>query len=249
MIANYHSHSRWCRHGSGELEEYVKEGIRQGLTEMAVCEHIAAEPSLGPRMPWSQMPAYLADADRVISEYGDQIQLLKAFECEYFPEVMDRFLDLRDHQGVRCWILGQHESADHQIDYFQMKNRSQDVLRYTEDVLTGLRTGLFQILAHPDVVMVNYEKPDDQLMACMDRIFAECEKLGVAVEINANGLRRPTGYPNAEIWKLSRHYKLTTIISSDAHNPAALIDDAVRKAEQLADAWGITITEKLEFPL
>ena len=41
MISNVHSHSRWCRHGRGTLEEYVKEGLRCGLEEMAVCEHVA----------------------------------------------------------------------------------------------------------------------------------------------------------------------------------------------------------------
>ena len=81
----------------------------------------------------------------------------------------------------------------------------------------------------------------------MDRIFAECEKRNVAVEINANGLRRSAGYPNAKIWQLSKRCKLTTIISSDAHDPHDLVDGAVRQAEQLAADWGITVTPKLTF--
>ncbi len=48
MISNVHSHSRWCRHGRGTLEEYVKEGLRCGLEEMAVCEHVASERADGP---------------------------------------------------------------------------------------------------------------------------------------------------------------------------------------------------------
>ena len=66
------------------------------------------------------------------------------------------------------------------------------------------------------------------------------------MEINANGLRRPTGYPNREIWMLSKKYKLTTIISSDAHDPRCLVDDAVHQTEQMAAAWGIEITPKLK---
>ena len=69
----------------------------------------------------------------------------------------------------------------------------------------------------------------------------------MAVEINANGLRRSVGYPNAQIWELSKRYELTAIISSDAHDPRNLVDGAVRQAEQLAADWGITVTPKLTF--
>lgn len=247
MISNIHSHSRWCRHGRGTLEEYVKEGLRCGLEEMAVCEHVASERPMGPRMTWGEMPAFLAEADDVILRYGDQIPLFKALECEYFPEEMNRFADLRDHQNVKLWILGQHESADHRYDYFAMQDRDRETRQYTEDVIAALNTGFFQLLAHPDVIMVNYEQPTPLLLECMDRIFAECERRGVAVEINANGLRRSVGYPNAQIWNLSKRYKLTTIISSDAHDPRNLVDGAVRQAEQLAADWGITVTPKLTF--
>ena len=97
------------------------------------------------------------------------------------------------------------------------------------------------------MIMVNYEQPTPLLLECMDRIFAECERRGVAVEINANGLRRSVGYPNAQIWELSKRYELTAIISSDAHDPRNLVDGAVRQAEQLAADWGITVTPKLTF--
>lgn len=160
---------------------------------------------------------------------------------------MNRFAQLRDHQNVKLWILGQHESADHRYDYFAMQDRDRETMQYTEDVIAALNTGFFQLLAHPDVIMVNYEQPTPLLLECMDRIFAECEKRNVAVEINANGLRRSVGYPNAKIWQLSKRYKLTTIISSDAHDPRDLVDGAVRQAEQLAADWGIAVTPKLTF--
>lgn len=112
-------------------------------------------------------------------------------------------------------------------------------------MITGLNTGLFQILAHPDVVMVNFEKTTEYLLECMDQIFQVCQNKNIVVEINANGFRNRAGYPNAEVWQRSKKYNLTTIISSDAHNPTALVDQAVKQAEQLVKQWGIEITEKL----
>jgi hypothetical protein len=31
MIANYHTHTRWCRHGTGEIEDYISEAFNKGL--------------------------------------------------------------------------------------------------------------------------------------------------------------------------------------------------------------------------
>ena len=40
MKANYHTHTRWCRHGSGEIEDFVREAIKKGLDTLAVTEHV-----------------------------------------------------------------------------------------------------------------------------------------------------------------------------------------------------------------
>ena len=30
MIANYHTHTRWCRHATGEIEDYIQEAVLDG---------------------------------------------------------------------------------------------------------------------------------------------------------------------------------------------------------------------------
>ncbi|MFR9254528.1 MAG: hypothetical protein ACLVJ6_02810 [Merdibacter sp.] len=43
-------------------------------------------------------------------------------------------------------------------------------------MIAALNTGFFQLLAHPDVIMVNYEQPTPLLLE-HDRIFAECRRV------------------------------------------------------------------------
>lgn len=62
---------------------------------------------------------------------------------------MNRFAQLRDHQNVKLWILGQHESADHRYDYFAMQDRDRETMQYTEDVIAALNTGFFSCLPIP----------------------------------------------------------------------------------------------------
>ena len=46
MQANYHTHTRWCKHGTGEIEDYIEEAIRKGLTEIAITEHVPHKDTL-----------------------------------------------------------------------------------------------------------------------------------------------------------------------------------------------------------
>ena len=39
MIANYHTHTRWCRHADGEIEDYIQEALRRGLKALAITDH------------------------------------------------------------------------------------------------------------------------------------------------------------------------------------------------------------------
>ena len=40
MIANYHTHTRWCRHADGEIEDYIREALRRGLKALAITDHV-----------------------------------------------------------------------------------------------------------------------------------------------------------------------------------------------------------------
>jgi len=42
-LIDYHIHSKLCRHGEGDLEEYIKSAINKGFTEIGFCEHFPQE--------------------------------------------------------------------------------------------------------------------------------------------------------------------------------------------------------------
>ena len=49
MIANYHTHTRWCRHATGEIEDYIREAVRKGLRAVAITEHVPHSQNFDPR--------------------------------------------------------------------------------------------------------------------------------------------------------------------------------------------------------
>lgn len=241
MKTSYHSHSRWCRHGKGELEEYVLEAIKNNFELMALCEHTPDDNDpMGPRSPWSDYPAYLKEVERLENKYGDQIKLIRSFEAEYYPEMMDQYRKMKEEDNIQIWILGQHESAAHDLNYYHILDFDKEIRQYTDDLLAGIKTGFFDVLAHPDLMMLHQDKPSKLFLECMEELFQACEAYNVIVEINANGIRGHKGYPNKEVFEIAKKYNLKYIVSTDAHDPKDFYDDYVKQAEQFAKDMNIT---------
>ena len=242
MKYSYHSHTRWCNHADGEISDYIEEAVRQGFELFTICDHTPDDQNpFGPRASWQDLPAYLQAVQKAEEQYSGRIRLLRGFEAEYYPEMMHRYQELKDQNGFQVWILGQHESADHRLNYYHMKDLDAEIRQYTADLLDGLATGFFPVLAHPDLVILDCpgHRPVPVFLDCMRQLFAYCEAHQIVVELNANGFRGGKGYPCREVWEMSREYHLRYLISSDAHAPAQLNDRYVAQTEQFAEQLGI----------
>lgn len=246
MIANYHTHTRWCRHGAGEIEDYIQEALRCGLQVLAITEHVPYRDNHDPRrMQWEEFPEYDAQLDMLIGKYRGRIEVRKGFECEYIPEFMGDYRRFREEFGYEIMILGQHVSKDRKIDNFAPKGEKELAI-YADNVIEGLKTGFFTFLAHPDVALCGYEGSMEFALKQLERVFETCEALEIPVEINANGMRGGRRYPERRVWEMSRKYRLIYLISSDAHYVPDLCDQAgVAATERMAEELGISVTKML----
>lgn len=243
MIANYHTHTRWCHHAQGEIEDYIREAIARGLQAIAITEHVPHTANFDPRrMQWEEFPAFNAELDALIAQYAGQIRVIKGMECEFYPFSLDNYRMFREQYGYHLLILGHHTSKDRSVDNFAPKGR-RELQLYADEVVEGLSTGLFTFLAHPDVALSGYGQTDAFALEQMGRIFACCQELHIPVEINANGFRDGRRYPDRQVWELSRQYDLTYLINSDAHLVEHLCDQAgVGGTEAFARELGIPVT-------
>ncbi|MDR1211231.1 MAG: histidinol-phosphatase [Spirochaetaceae bacterium] len=245
MTANYHTHTRWCRHGTGEIEDYIREALKRGFAELAITEHVPLPGDPDPlRMLCSEFDDFDREFDSLIKKYSGRITLRKGLECEYYPSLLDYYRDLREKRAYEILILGQHTSIDRRFDNFFL-HRPEEVLLYADEVTQGLATGLFTFLAHPDVPIAGYGKADDAFMEAMGKIFSACEKLGIPVEINANGFHYKRGYPCVKVWKLAANYRLDCLVNADAHHVKDLAGPGVEQCETLAKDLKLTVLSRL----
>jgi histidinol phosphatase-like PHP family hydrolase len=245
VIANYHTHTHWCRHGSGEIEDYIQAGITGGLRELAFTEHVPLPGNPDRyRMLYEELPLFDQELNDLIEKYAPVIRIRKGLECEYYPKMLGYYEELRDRLGYELLILGQHTGVNRRVDYFNIY-KPRDIARYADEVCRGLKTGLFTFLAHPDVPICGYSTADTHFLNAMARIFSLCEDRDIPVEINANGLCHHRGYPCREVWELARRYKLRVLVSADAHHVQHLLSKNVSDCENLARELGLNLISLL----
>lgn len=251
MISNYHTHTRWCRHGTGEIEDYIIKALELGMEEIAITEHVPLKGNPdSSRMPFEEFRDYDNEFNQIIEKYKGRINIIKGLEAEYYPEEMERYRYYREVRGYSLFILGQHRSAKwNGKDNFTPKN-DMDIRIYGEQVVEGLSTGFFDILAHPEMFLTSYYNGelDEVSRDTVKKIFKTCEKYNIPVEINANGLRTERPYPNKEVFRISKEYDLKYLINADAHEPEALGDEYIAKAEKFAKDLGIKVEKYLQEP-
>jgi len=116
--------------------------------------------------------------------------------------------------------------------------------RYFETLGEAARTGMFDILAHPDLVKVFGERvpvPDGDLRRFYERAMDGIAESDVVIEVSTAGLRKPAGeiYPAAPFLRMCLEAGRPVALSSDAHTPEQLGHEYERAVEWLADL-GVT---------
>ncbi|HEV2075893.1 MAG TPA: hypothetical protein VGR10_06610, partial [Thermoleophilaceae bacterium] len=99
--------------------------------------------------------------------------------------------------------------------------------RYFEHLGEAARSGLFDILAHPDLVKVwgsGAPLPEGDRRRFYELALEGIAESDVAIEVSTAGLRKPVGeiYPAPELLRMCVEAGRPVTLSSDAHVPGDL---------------------------
>ena len=253
MKTNYHTHNALCTHARGNVDDYCKFALEHGFTDLGISDH---GPLLNP--PFKRMTIfqffqdYLKQIEEAKKKYAGKLNVYASLEMEYLSKDKKFLESLRGH--VDYLVLGPHYYSKERPYYGNSAFHVQDedtMRQYTELIEEALDTGLFKILAHPDLFMTDYKNGYDELCEkYFRRIIEAAIRNNVLIEVNANGFRREDGkrgYPCREFFALVKEYDAPVIISSDAHDPENLVGPHMDKAEELVKELGLKLVEKIEF--
>ena len=269
-ISNYHTHIYLCKHASGTIEEYLNKAISLGYQVLGISDHGPLSDELTSLLRSRRMSIreykdeYLSVLNKLKNEYSSKITLLRAVEIEFYEEYITQITKMREE--LDYLVLGQHEiiiNGSYKSVYSKTFNKD-DIKVYVDTVVKAMNTGLFKILAHPEIFMFNYQNFDEHCLAATRLIIEAAIKNNVVLEINANGIRRNKilgipydsestyKYPLAAFWDVVKEYQihnpnLNVIINDDSHYVDALGDEFTELAYEFAEKHNIRVLDKIYF--
>ncbi len=221
-------HTPLCRHATGEPVEYAREAMRKGLPEIGFSDHNPMpEPFDDWRMAREDLPRYF----EMIEEAREQLPgfpIRLGLECDYLPGRESWIAELAAMADWDYLIGSVHYIApDWAVDNPAYAGRYQaaapDELwtMYWNALERCAGSGLFDFIAHPDLVKIFGVKPSGDLRRYYEPTIAALARHGGAFEINTAGLRKPVKelYPALEFLRLAREAGIPLLINSDAHKP------------------------------
>ena len=259
MLTDYHVHLRPDEDGStaaryftqANVDRYREAAEERGIEELGAAEHVHRfVQSLD---VWTH-PWYRHWARDDLDEYCDFLRdsgLRVGIEADYLPGREDRVANLLDGRPWDFVVGSIHFLADEAVDLHGERDwerwdvwRSADPEKvwahYFDTLGEAARTGMFDILAHPDLVKVwgqGVPVPAGDLRRFYERAMDGIAESDVAVEVSTAGLRKPAAeiYPARSFLEMCVEAGRPVALSSDAHRPEELGHEYERALELLND--------------
>jgi histidinol-phosphatase (PHP family) len=258
VLTDYHVHLRPDERDDAAVGAFTAENVERyrraaqqaGIAELGVSEHVYRfQQALA---VWDH-PYWRESATDDIEGYcafvRDETDLRLGLEVDFVPGREDRTQNLIDSCGLDYVVGSVHFVGDLAVDWERFdiwdSARSPEAIwqRYFEIVAAAVRSGLFDILAHPDLVKrwgSSRPTPSGDLRRYYEPALEAIAETKIAVELSTAGLRKPVAeiYPAPAFLAGAVEAGAPVALSSDAHLPEQ-VGYAYDRALELLEAAGV----------
>ena len=241
-MVDYHLHTSRCGHAEGGPEDYVSRALELGLAEIGFSDHFPLlhlrDPSLS--MALEELPEYVREIGEV-AERTTGLTVRMGIEVDYVDGYVERLAEL-----LRPYPFDYVLGSVHYLDGWGFDDpryvdgyRGRDILalweRYFQVLGDAAECGLFDVLAHPDLIKKFGYRPSGEVSDIYRRCLDRLAEAGVVVEVNTAGLRKPVGeiYPAEEVLRMCLEREIPVTLGSDAHAPGEVGADFAAAAAML----------------
>jgi histidinol-phosphatase (PHP family) len=259
LLTDYHVHLRTDERENAaarfftaaNAERYRETASERGIEELGVAEHIyrfAAAMEIWQHPFWRQYA--VDDLDAYCGFVREETDLRLGIEMDFVPGREDRIASQLDGRDWDYVVGSVHFLRDHSLDTEEYsvwgagESAEKVWRRYFDTVAASALSGLYDIIAHPDLVKVwgsGAPVPDRDPRYFYEPAVEAFAEAGVAVEISTAGWRKPVGeqYPAVPMLEMLIDAGCPLVLSSDAHLPDQLGHEYERAVE-LLESLGVT---------
>jgi histidinol-phosphatase (PHP family) len=259
MLTDYHLHLRPDGVSGGfadafsaaNVERYREAATAAGISELGVSEHVhrfAQSLAVWDHPFWREQA--IDDIDLYCAFVRDSTDLRLGLEVDFVPGREDATQNLIERCELDYVVGSVHFLGDRAVDFdrfdiWPSARSAEDVWRrYFETLAAAASSGLFDILAHPDLVKMwgsARPLPSGDLRRYYEPALEAIADSGIAVEISTAGLRKPVAeiYPAPAFLAGALEAGAPIALSSDAHLPEQ-VGYAYDQALELLESFGVS---------
>lgn len=225
LLYESHCHTPLCKHAHGEPARYAEAAIKRGLKGIIFTCHCPLPDgiSAGVRMAPDQYEDYIACVAETRANFAGRTDVRLGLESDYYPGVEPWLAQLHARAPLNH-VLG---SVHTQVSEYRARYFNGDWFEYQkiyfDHLAQAAETGLYDTLAHPD--LVKNEAPAEWRLAriepYIERALDRIAKTGVAMELNTSGRQKalPEMNPGPRILQMIRARGIPVVLGADAHRP------------------------------
>jgi histidinol-phosphatase (PHP family) len=257
VLTDYHVHLRpddleataEAYFTEANVERYLEAAREAEVEELGVSEHIYRF-TAGLDI-WDH-PLWIENARDDLGAYCRFVRttpLRLGIEMDFVPGREDRIATVLDSHDFDYVVGSVHFLGDGAVDDPEFDVWSGDGdperlwVRYFEVLAEAARSGLYDILAHPDLIKYwgdRRPRPDRDVRFHYEPAIEAIAETGIAVEVSTAGWRKPVHelYPSDAFAEMCVDAGAVFALSSDAHVPGDIGHGYERAVEVMRD-WGV----------
>lgn len=241
ILYESHSHTTLCKHASGEPEEYAAAAEARGLKGIIFTCHCPLPDGISSsvRMAPEQFDLYVEMVERARQRFSGRIDVRLGLESDYLPGLESWLEKLHSRQSFHHILGSVHYHIPEYQKLFWKGVPFEFQQLYFKHLADSAETGLYDTIAHPD--LVKNAQPEEwrlerilpDIQRALDRIAAT----GVAMELNTSGMNKSIAEfnPGPRILEEILQRRIPIVLGADAHVPQRVGDGYLTALKLLSD--------------
>jgi histidinol-phosphatase (PHP family) len=240
LLYESHCHTTLCNHAYGTTDEYAAAALARNFKGITFTCHCPLPDGFSStvRMAPEQYDEYVAMIYATREKFAGKLDVRLGIESDFYPGVEPWLEELHSRVPL-SHVLGSvhYQVRDYRALFYTGDTFSYQQLYY-EHLALSAESGLYDTLAHPD--LIKNESPEEwdfnRIRPFIERALDRIAATGVAMELNTSGVQKalPEMNPSPSQLALMNERGIPVVIGADAHVAKRVGDGYVAALNLLA---------------
>ena len=233
-MIDLHVHTKYSKHATGTIDEVVKAAIDKGIKIIALTDHAPFPVDSDNRLLEKELEGYFRDIAQAKKKYCGRIKVFAGLEVDFLRKHQEYAEDLVSRVDADYFIGSIHYIFlnGEKVNVWDIERTGEEEVKkiYLEELMALIRSGLFDAVAHPDILLRG-GLDEITLYRAFLPMIKEFSERNLSYELNASGFTKPSydrnkkiirkdirTFPSKLVMEELKRKDVKIVIGSDSHS-------------------------------